>query len=68
MEERTYSIPGITCQHCVNTIEREIAEIEGVKAVKADIDGKSATIQWDSPATNEVVMDMLREIGYPAQK
>ncbi|MBD3166022.1 copper ion binding protein [bacterium] len=67
MQERTYSIPGMTCQHCVNTIEREIAELEGVKAVKADLEGKKAVIQWDSPATNEVVMDMLREIGYPAE-
>ena len=47
----TYSIPNISCNHCVHTIESEVTEVEGVRSVTADLATKKATISFDAPAT-----------------
>ena len=35
MTVKTYSVPNISCHHCVNTIERELKDVAGVTSVKA---------------------------------
>ena len=65
MTKVTYSIPNISCMHCVHTIKTEVGELAGVKAVDADVDTKQATIQFDAPATEEAIKKLLAEIDYP---
>ena len=36
MEQKTFSIPNISCGHCVKTIQRELLEIPGVTGVEGD--------------------------------
>ena len=60
----TYNIPNISCGHCVHTIKMEVGEIEGVKSVDASQDSKQATITFDSPATEEGIIALLKEINY----
>ncbi len=38
MSAVTYTIPNISCMHCVNTIKRELMDVEGVSGVEADLD------------------------------
>lgn len=63
-----YSVPAIHCGHCVKTIEREVAELAGVSAVKATEDTKRVSIQFDAPATPASIEALLEEIGYPAAR
>jgi copper chaperone len=65
MKTVTYSIPNISCGHCVHTIKAEIAELAGVKSVEADMTSKKATITFDFPATDEMIRSLLAEIDYP---
>jgi len=58
MEKHTFSIPNITCGHCVMTIKNELRELEGVKAVEGDPASKSITVEWDAPATLEIVREI----------
>ena len=60
-----YSIPNISCGHCVHTIQMEVGELEGVTSVKADEAAKQATITFDTPATEEKIKALLVEINYP---
>lgn len=62
----TYSIPNISCGHCVHTIQSELAELTGVKSVMADQQSKTAVIQFDTPATEDQIKALLVEINYPA--
>ena len=62
----TYSIPAISCMHCVHTIQSEVSDLAGVKSVVADAAGKQATISFESPATEEQIKALLAEINYPA--
>jgi copper ion binding protein len=61
----TYSIPNISCNHCVHTIQSEVGELAGVKSVQANLDTKQAVITFDSPATEELIQRLLAEIDYP---
>ncbi len=61
----TYSVPAIHCMHCTHTIEMEVGELEGVKAVKADMDTKDVVVTFDAPASEEKIKALLTEIEYP---
>jgi copper chaperone CopZ len=65
MKTVVYSIPNISCNHCVHTINSEIGELPGIQAVAADLDGQQATITFDAPATEAAIIATLTEINYP---
>ena len=60
-----YSIPNISCGHCVHTIQSEVGDLAGVKSVQADQANKTAVIVFDAPATEEAIKALLAEINYP---
>lgn len=62
----TYSIPNISCGHCVHTIQSEVSELPGVKSVQADQNTRQAVITFEPPATEEKIKALLEEINYPA--
>jgi copper chaperone CopZ len=61
----TYSVPNISCGHCVHTIQTEVADLAGVKSVKADQNTKIVEIVFDTPASEEKIKSLLAEIDYP---
>ena len=66
MMTKTVDVPGISCGHCVMTIEREVGELDGVDSVKAEQASKRVTISWDPDATDWVVIeDTMKEINFP---
>ena len=63
---KTVDVPNITCGHCVTTIEREVGEVAGVRAVKGDPATRRVTISWDPETTDWVVIEeTMKEIAYP---
>lgn len=63
---KTFSVPNISCGHCVMTIKREVSELDGVTSVDGDVDGKTVTVAWDAPASEAGIKALLAEINYPA--
>lgn len=66
MNTVTYTIPNISCGHCVHTIKSEVSELDGVKSVEADQLMKTATIVFEPPATEDLIKSLLVSINYPA--
>lgn len=66
MTVKTYTVPNISCGHCVNTIERELAFVDGVQSVRANEATKAVLVEVDNDAVLPAVEAMLVEIGYPA--
>jgi copper chaperone CopZ len=66
MEKQHLSIPNISCGHCVMTIKNELSEIEGVNAVDGNPESKTITVEWEAPATLEIIRNTLNEINYSA--
>lgn len=63
----TYNVPAMHCDHCTHTIETEVGELQGVQAVKADLNTKKVEITFDSPASEDHIKSLLTEINYPAE-
>jgi len=66
MEKHKFSIPNISCGHCVKTIENELSELEGVKSLEGDPQNKTITVEWEALIALEKIKDKLKEINYPA--
>ncbi|MDP2974891.1 MAG: cation transporter [Anaerolineales bacterium] len=61
----TYSVPSISCMHCVHTIQSEVGELAGIQSVKADAASKKVEIVFDAPASEDKIKTLLAEINYP---
>lgn len=67
MKTVTYQVPNITCGHCVNAIEMELGELEGVMRVNAKADFRTVEIEFQDPANEKQLIDLLQEINYPVK-
>ena len=67
MPQETFVVPAISCKHCVSAIESELVDVEGVTSVKASEETKNVVVEWDAPASVEIIRDTLSEINYPAE-
>jgi copper chaperone CopZ len=52
--------------HCVNTIKIAISSLEGVDFVDANMPRKELLVEYDAPASDEIIRQKLESIGYPA--
>ena len=62
----TYSVPNISCGHCVHTIQMEVSDMDGVESVVASAETKQVEIVFDAPADEDGIKALLAEINYPA--
>jgi copper chaperone CopZ len=66
MEHRTFSIPKISCGHCVMTITKELKDLKGVLKVEGNPQFKTVDVEWDAPATEAEIRTTLNDINFPA--
>jgi len=65
--KKTFHIQNISCRHCVMTIQNELSENENILSVLGDAEKKEVTVEWQSPASEEQIRSLLKEINYPAE-
>lgn len=63
MSTRTYTVEGMSCQHCVNAITGEVTSVAGVTAVDVDLAAGTVTVAGGS-ADDGAVRDAIDEAGY----
>ena len=65
IQVQTYSVTGMTCSSCVNSIERELNEIAGVSA---SVNFASETVHILAPAdvSPDVIIKKIKAAGYGA--
>ena len=56
---------NISCGHCVNSIQVEVSSLPGVSGVWANQETKSVEIEFDPPASEETIKELLEKINYP---
>jgi copper chaperone len=65
MQTRTFTVPNIGCAACVSKIKDEIGQLGGVTQVVGDQATRIVTVQWQAPATWQLIETRLIEIDYP---
>jgi copper chaperone len=45
METITFSVPGMTCGHCVTAVSEELKAVVGVTGVTVDLDTKAVVVE-----------------------
>jgi len=65
MAEITYSVPGMSCDHCKRAVTSELLEVGGVESVDVDLDSKRVTVRG-SNLDDVVLRAAVEEAGYEA--
>ena len=63
----TFTATGMTCQHCVASVTKEVSELAHVTAVAVDLPTGTVTIDSDAPLQAEDVITAIDKAGYPAK-
>ncbi len=57
-----YTVPGISCQHCVNAITSSVGAVPGVSGIDISIDDKTVTVSGEAVPGD--VVAAIEEAGY----
>jgi copper chaperone len=60
---KTYTVPGMSCSHCVTAVSHEVAQVTGVDAVDVVLDSKLVTVRGDG-VDDAAVRAAIGEAGY----
>jgi copper chaperone len=65
MNDTTYRVPGMTCEHCKAAITEEVGQLAGVAAVQVDLDAKLVRVSGPD-VDRAAVIAAIDEAGYEA--
>ena len=60
----TYAVSGMSCQHCIDAVTKEVAAIAGVSVVAVDLAAATVTVTSETPLEVEAVRAAVDEAGF----
>ena len=60
--EKTFTIQGMSCGGCVNSLTRVLKSVPGIEPIKIDV-GK-AQLRLNDPATSQSIKDAVARAGF----
>ena len=60
----TFQVEGMSCGHCVNSVQSEVSAIDGVTAVDVDLVSGRVTVTSATPIDTNAVTAAVEEAGY----
>jgi copper chaperone len=63
MTDKTYTVTGMTCEHCVNAVSSEIGSLAEVESVDVDLASGLVTVSGTG-FTDEQIRAAVDEAGY----
>jgi copper chaperone len=60
---RTYTVTGMTCDHCVQSVREEVGEIAGITAIDVDLATGRLTVGGEN-IRDEAIRAAVAEAGY----
>lgn len=64
MSEQTYTVTGMTCDHCVRSVTEEIGGIDGVTGVVVDLPTGRVTVRGSRDIDVADLRGAVEEAGY----
>lgn len=69
MGKKNYQLGGVTCQVCVNKIERKVGKLEGVEEAVVNLSNGKLTIEYDENLLNsEKIKEVVKKLGYEIEE
>ncbi|WP_063061707.1 heavy-metal-associated domain-containing protein [Nocardia sienata] len=60
----TYTVTGMTCGHCVQSVQTEIGKIDGVTGVDVDLASGRVVVEGNAPIADADIAAAVDEAGY----
>ena len=60
----TYTVTGMTCEHCVRSVGEEVGGLPGVRSVDVALQTGAVTVTSDAPLDTAAVRAAVEEAGY----
>lgn len=60
----TYTVTGMTCGHCVQSVQTEIGKIDGVTSVDVDLASGRVVVVGSAPVADADIAAAVDEAGY----
>ncbi|GAE31974.1 copper chaperone CopZ [Halalkalibacter hemicellulosilyticus] len=68
MEQKTLSVKGMSCGHCVSSIKENVGELGGVSKVNVDLQRAKVAVQYDADqVTVDSIKEVIEEQGYDVE-
>ena len=64
MSTATYTVVGMTCGHCVNSVTEEVSQVPGVTDVDVDLASGGLTVTSAEPVDEGAIQAAVEEAGY----
>ena len=64
MSTATYTVVGMTCGHCVNSVTEEVSQVHGVTDVNVDLASGGLTVTSEAGVDDSAVRAAVEEAGY----
>ena len=61
---QTWTVSGMTCDHCVASVTEEIAELPGVRRVDVVLANGALSVDAEPPLSEDAVREAVAEAGY----
>jgi copper chaperone CopZ len=68
MDSKTFKVPNMTCNGCVSTVRSEIEQLAGVVNVDINKPAQIVTVEWNAPASWDLIEKALIEIEYAPEE
>ena len=64
MSTQTYTVTGMTCDHCVRAVTEELQKLPGVTGVDVELSTGQVTVQAEQELDGAAVAAAIDEAGY----
>lgn len=61
---QTWTVSGMTCEHCVASVSEEVAELPGVRRVDVVLASGALSVDAEPPLSDDDVRAAVAEAGY----
>jgi copper chaperone CopZ len=64
MSTETYTVTGMTCDHCSSSVSAEVSAVASVTAVDVDLATGEVTVTSEQPVSTDKIREAVEEAGY----
>jgi len=65
MEKVTLNVEGMSCGHCVKSVEGSLGKLQGVSDVKVHLDNGTVDVEYDAATVSvDTIKETIDDQGY----